>query len=70
MALDTQTLLIGLSPLNDGLDVFLLLSSSLVVAPPVRSLVFTVETEVTTGFTFRLSLITLLTSKPTCEAAL
>lgn len=62
LALGTQGLLISFGPFNDGLDVFFLLPPCFIVAPPVWSFVFAVKPEVTAGFAFGLSLITLLTS--------
>ncbi len=70
MTLRTQALLACLGPLDDGLDVLLLFSSGLVVAPPVRSLVFAVKAEVSASLALGLAFITLLAPEPTREAAL
>ena len=57
-----------LRPLDDGLDVFLLILPVLIIAPPHRSLVLAVETQVFASLAGRLSFIALLSSQSTCEA--
>ena len=51
-----------LCPSDDSLDDLLLLPSLLVVTPPHRPLVFTLETKVLARLARRLALVTLLSS--------
>ena len=60
-------LLVRLCTLDDALDVVLLLPSLLAVAPPHRSLVVALETEVFAGFAQRFALVTLLPPKTAGE---
>jgi hypothetical protein len=56
------SLLGELGPLDDVLDVLLLISPLLVVAPPHWPLVFALESEMSARFATWLSFITLLSS--------
>jgi len=63
-----RDLLGELRPLDDGLDVFLLILPVLIIAPPHWSLVFAVETQVFASLAGGLAFIALLSSQSTCEA--
>lgn len=61
-------LLVQLGALDDVLDDFLLGSPLLVVAPPNRPLVFTLEAQVFACTARVLALVALLASQTACEA--
>ena len=63
-----RSLFIELRALDDVLDELFLSPPLLIVAPPHGSLVFTLESQVFASAAGRLSFITLLPSKTTCEA--
>ena len=58
-----------LRALDDVFDGFFLLPAHLVVAPPHRSLVLALQSQVSARFAAWFALVALLASKPACEAS-
>ncbi len=64
-----RTLLVGLGAFDDGLDEVFLLAPCLIVTPPQRPLVFTLEAQVAAGFAFGSPLVALLSAESAGKAA-
>jgi hypothetical protein len=66
----THTLLVGLGPFDDGLDVFFLLSACIVVTPPMWSFILAIKAKMTACLAFRFAFVALFAPETARKAAL